>query len=68
MVEAKEISALGAAQPGVLAVGFVSALVSGLGALAVLRWLLERRRFWVFAPYLLAVGAWALLGSGGVLD
>lgn len=60
-VEARKIGDLAAVDPLPVLVGFVTALVSGLLAIALLRWLLRKRRLWVFSPWLLAVGALSLL-------
>ena len=60
-VEARHIGDLTALDPAPVAVGFAISLLSGLGAIALLRWLLDRRRLWVFAPYLVVVGAASIL-------
>lgn len=61
LVEGRKIGELAAVDPTPLAVAFVAAAATGLGALHLLRWLLRARRFWVFAPYLVALGAWTIL-------
>jgi undecaprenyl-diphosphatase len=53
VVEGKAIMGLGSVQPLPLAVGFVTALLTGLASISLLRWLLDRDRFWLFIPYLL---------------
>ena len=45
---------------GPLVAGFVSSLITGLAALWLLKRLLKRRAFWVFAPYLLLLGGWCV--------
>lgn len=60
-VEARHIGDLAALDPLPVALGFASSLVSGLCAIALLRWLLDKRRLWVFAPYLVVVGTLSML-------
>ena len=59
-LEAREIGGLASASPGPLVAGFVSSLLTGLAALWLLKRLLKRRAFWVFAPYLLLLGGWCV--------
>ena len=61
--EAREIGRLADQDVLPLLLGFVTAAVTGVLAIVALNWLLVRRRFWVFAPYLLAVGAWTAWGG-----
>ena len=56
VVEARHIGEQATVNPLAMLAGFLSALVSGLLAIALLRWLLSRRRLWVFVPWLLLVG------------
>lgn len=56
VVEARHIGEQATVNPLAMLAGFLSALVSGLLAIALLRWLLARRRLWVFAPWLLLAG------------
>lgn len=53
VVEREGIAELSQAQPVPLIVGFLAALASGVGAIALVRWLLTRDGFWVFIPYVL---------------
>ena len=57
VLEARHIQDLAQQSPGPLVAGFVAALITGLGAIYLLQWLLRLRRFWVFAPYLLVAAA-----------
>lgn len=60
VVEGKDIVKLTEVQALPLMVGFVTALLTGLASIALLRWLLSRDRFWLFIPYLLLCAGLAL--------
>lgn len=60
VVEGKDIVKLTEVQALPLMVGFVTALLTGLASIALLRWLLRRDRFWLFIPYLLLCAGLAL--------
>ena len=61
VLEADQLAALGRTSPVALAVGFVTAAVSGYLAIRVVWRLMARGRIWVFAPYCAAVGLLVLL-------
>lgn len=60
-IEARKIGEQATINPFAIAAGFTTSLVSGLLAIALLRWLLAKRRLWVFAPWLLVVGLLSIL-------
>ena len=66
VLDAKEVSALGQGEPLVLAVGFVTAAVSGYFAIRVMWRVMERGRLALFAPYCAVLGIAAIL-LGGVV-
>lgn len=53
LVEAKDIADLAGLAPLPVAVGFACSLLTGLASIALVRWLVDRKRFWIFIPYLL---------------
>lgn len=63
VLESREIGKLAGADVLPLVLGFLTAAVTGVLAIVALNWLLARRRFWIFAPYLLALGAWTAWGG-----
>jgi undecaprenyl-diphosphatase len=56
-LEARNIHELTTLNPGPIASGFTAAFLTGLAAIGAVRWLVERQRLWLFAPYLLACAA-----------
>ena len=66
VLDAKEVNALGQGEPLVLAVGFVTAAVSGYFAIRVMWRVMERGRLALFAPYCAILGIAAIL-LGGVV-
>ena len=51
-----DIGAIFAASPGATMAGFVAAFAVGLGALALLRAVVARRKLWVFGAYKVVLG------------
>lgn len=62
-LEREAIARIAEAETAPLVVGFLAALITGLGAIALVRWLVRARRFAIFVPYLLLCAGLAFAAS-----
>ncbi|MEZ6183831.1 MAG: undecaprenyl-diphosphate phosphatase [Planctomycetota bacterium] len=63
VLEARKIQGLAQENTAALLLGFSASALTGVLAIVALKWLLRRRRFWVFAPYLVILGALTVWGG-----
>lgn len=61
VLEARHIHDLSKLAMGPLLLGFFTSMLTGIGAISLVDWLLRRDRLWIFVPYLLLCAALAFI-------